>query len=68
MDYVDLWLVHWPPRGRALVPTWKELLAARGQGLARAVGVSNYSIAQLDELRATGRPAIEKAGGRQWLR
>jgi diketogulonate reductase-like aldo/keto reductase len=25
MDYVDLWLIHWPPRGRALVSTWKEL-------------------------------------------
>jgi 2,5-diketo-D-gluconate reductase A len=55
MDYVDLWLVHWPPRGRALVPTWRELLAIRDQGLARAVGVSNYSTAQLDELiAATG--------------
>jgi 2,5-diketo-D-gluconate reductase A len=52
MDHVDLWLVHWPPRGRALVSTWKELLAARNQGLARAVGVSNYSLAQLDELTA----------------
>jgi 2,5-diketo-D-gluconate reductase A len=51
-DYVDLWLVHWPPRGRALVPTWEALLAARDQGLARAVGVSNYSTAQLDELTA----------------
>jgi 2,5-diketo-D-gluconate reductase A len=54
-NYVDLWLVHWPPRGRALVSTWKELLAARDEGLARAVGVSNYSPAQLDELiTATG--------------
>jgi 2,5-diketo-D-gluconate reductase A len=53
MEYVDLWLVHWPPRGRALVSTWTELLAARDQGLARAVGVSNYSPAQLDELIAT---------------
>jgi 2,5-diketo-D-gluconate reductase A len=52
MDYVDLWLVHWPPRARALVPTWEALLAARDQGLARAVGVSNYSPAQLDELTA----------------
>jgi 2,5-diketo-D-gluconate reductase A len=52
MDHVDLWLVHWPPRGRALVSTWRELLAARDQGLARAVGVSNYSLAQLDELTA----------------
>jgi 2,5-diketo-D-gluconate reductase A len=56
MEYVDLWLVHWPPRGRALIPTWKELLAVRDQGLARAVGVSNYSMAQLDELiAATGQ-------------
>ena len=55
MDYVDLWLVHWPPRDRALVPTWKELLAVRDEGLARAVGVSNYRTAQLDELTtATG--------------
>jgi 2,5-diketo-D-gluconate reductase A len=55
-DYVDLWLVHWPPRGRrALVSTWKELLAVRDQGLARAVGVSNYSLGELDELvAATG--------------
>jgi 2,5-diketo-D-gluconate reductase A len=56
MDYVDLWLVHWPPRGRALVSTWQELLAARDRGLARAVGVSNYRTAQLDELiGATGQ-------------
>jgi 2,5-diketo-D-gluconate reductase A len=54
-DYVDLWLVHWPPRGRALVQTWKELLAVRNEGLAGAVGVSNYSTGQLDELiEATG--------------
>ena len=33
-DYVDLWLVHWPPRGRALVSTWQELLAVRDAGLA----------------------------------
>ncbi|HEU4896136.1 MAG TPA: aldo/keto reductase [Actinomycetota bacterium] len=52
MDYVDLWLVHWPPRGRALISTWEQLLAARDQGLARAVGVSNYSLAQLDQLAA----------------
>jgi 2,5-diketo-D-gluconate reductase A len=54
-DYVDLWLVHWPPGGRALVSAWEELLAVRDQGLARAVGVSNYSLGQLDELiAATG--------------
>ena len=55
MDYVDLWLIHWPPASRVGVQTWKALLAVRDEGLARAVGVSNYSVAQLDELiRATG--------------
>jgi 2,5-diketo-D-gluconate reductase A len=52
MDYVDLWLVHWPPRGRSLASTWKEVLAVRDEGLARAAGVSNHSIGQLDELTA----------------
>ena len=54
--YVDLWLIHWPPRRGAALPTWQALLAVRDQGLARAVGVSNYSIGQLDELiGATGQ-------------
>jgi 2,5-diketo-D-gluconate reductase A len=61
-DYVDLWLVHWPPRGRPHPQTWREFLAAREQGLARAVGVSNYSIAHIDELAAaTGQaPAVNQ--------
>jgi Aldo/keto reductase family len=66
MDHVDLWLVHWPPRARSLVSTWKELLAARDQGMARAVGVSNYSTAQLDELIGAtgGRPRSTRSRGR----
>ncbi len=61
-DYVDLWLVHWPPRGRASVLTWREMLALRDEGLARAVGVSNYSIPLIDELTAeTGEaPAVNQ--------
>jgi 2,5-diketo-D-gluconate reductase A len=54
---VDLWLVHWPPAGRALTPVWREFLALRDEGRARAVGVSNYSLAQIDRLiEATGQP------------
>ena len=61
-DHVDLWLVHWPPGGRARPEVWRELLAARDRGLARAVGVSNYSIRQIDELiDATGQaPAVNQ--------
>ncbi len=56
-DYVDLWLVHWPPAGRAAPQMWQEFLEARSRGQARAVGVSNYRTDQIDELiRATGQP------------
>jgi diketogulonate reductase-like aldo/keto reductase len=54
-DQVDLWLIHWPPR--AIVPAWRALLEAKAAGLARDVGVSNFSIRQIDELTdATGEP------------
>ena len=61
-DYVDLWLVHWPPRRGATVSVWKEFVAARGDGLVRTIGVSNFDPAQIDELtRATGvTPAVDQ--------
>ena len=49
-DYVDLWLVHWPPAPRALTHMWREFLDLRGAGMTRAVGVSNFSLAQIDTL------------------
>jgi diketogulonate reductase-like aldo/keto reductase len=62
VDYVDLWLIHWPPGGRAAVTTWEAFLAAREAGKVRAVGVSNYDLAQVDELTAaTGSgPAVNQ--------
>lgn len=61
-SYVDLWLVHWPPPIRVLAPVWREFLSLRDQGLTRAVGVSNYSIPQIDRLiQATGEaPAVNQ--------
>ncbi len=61
-DYVDLWLIHWPPAGRAAPPMWLEFLEARSRGQARAVGVSNYRTDQVDELiRATGQaPSVNQ--------
>jgi diketogulonate reductase-like aldo/keto reductase len=61
-DYVDLWLVHWPPRRQVLVPLWRELLALRDESRCRAVGVSNYDLGQIDQLiQATQeRPAVNQ--------
>jgi 2,5-diketo-D-gluconate reductase A len=61
-DYVDLWLIHWPPPGGARPDVWERLLELQAEGLAREVGVSNYSVSQIDELeRATGRlPAVNQ--------
>jgi 2,5-diketo-D-gluconate reductase A len=52
VDYVDLWLVHWPPNGHASPQTWEKLIQAQQDGLARSIGVSNYSLKQIDELTA----------------
>jgi diketogulonate reductase-like aldo/keto reductase len=61
-DFVDLWLVHWPPHGGASPDMWKAFIEALEQGKTRAIGVSNYSIAQIDELiAATGQaPALNQ--------
>jgi 2,5-diketo-D-gluconate reductase A len=61
-DYVDLWLIHWPVDGGASIQTWRALLAARDAGLAKAVGVSNYDPAKIDELiQASGEaPAVNQ--------
>jgi 2,5-diketo-D-gluconate reductase A len=62
VDAVDLWLVHWPPNKQATPQTWAQFIALRDEGLVRAIGVSNYSIAQIDELvAATGEaPSINQ--------
>jgi diketogulonate reductase-like aldo/keto reductase len=60
LDSVDLWLVHWPPNDA--VTMWQAFVQAQADGLAKDVGVSNFSLAQLDELeQATGvKPAVNQ--------
>ena len=56
LDYVDLYLIHWPVPGLRQ-ESWKALLKIRDEGLARSIGVSNYTSRHLEELlRATPAP------------
>lgn len=62
-DYLDLWLIHWPPsRASDRRALWTELLAVQAEGYVRDVGVSNFSLAQIDEItEATGQaPAVNQ--------
>ncbi|WP_306366384.1 aldo/keto reductase [Nocardiopsis sp. CC223A] len=44
LDYVDLYLIHWPvPAQDAYIDTWKVLERIAAEGRAKAVGVSNFS-------------------------
>jgi 2,5-diketo-D-gluconate reductase A len=62
VDRVDLWLVHWPPNGQASPEVWAKVVEAQQDGLATNIGVSNYSLEQIDELvAATGvTPAVNQ--------
>jgi diketogulonate reductase-like aldo/keto reductase len=61
-DHVDLWLIHWPPGRGASPRVWEQFIQIRDAGLTRAIGVSNYDPAEIDELvRATGQsPAVNQ--------
>jgi 2,5-diketo-D-gluconate reductase A len=52
-DYVDLLLIHWPlPARDEYVSTWRTFEKLHADGLARAIGVSNFKPAHLDRLAA----------------
>jgi 2,5-diketo-D-gluconate reductase A len=63
LDVIDLYLIHWPlPRRDLYIETWKALARIYDRGLARAIGVSNFTIPHLTRLsRETGViPAVNQ--------
>lgn len=49
LDYVDLYLIHWPVPG-CFLNTWKEMEKLLESGRAQSIGVSNFDIRHLEEL------------------
>ncbi|MCL2875836.1 MAG: aldo/keto reductase [Betaproteobacteria bacterium] len=51
LDYVDLYLIHWPMphRGRYL-DSWRALITLQNEGRVRSIGVSNFQIPHLQHL------------------
>ena len=60
VDYVDLYLVHWPRGGATWA--WPAMEQAHRLGLARSIGVSNFSINELREVTAGAvvLPAVDQ--------
>ncbi|MCV3295977.1 MAG: aldo/keto reductase [Oenococcus sp.] len=51
IDYLDLYLIHWPNPKRGLyLEAWQALIEARKQGLVRSIGVSNFTAEHLDKI------------------
>lgn len=52
LDYVDLYLIHWPVPG-CFCDTWKIMEKLQSQGKIKSIGVSNFSIQDLETLMAS---------------
>ncbi|MFJ3670629.1 aldo/keto reductase [Streptomyces sp. NPDC090106] len=51
VDYVDLYLVHWPlPRVDKYVDSWRAMIELREEGLVRSIGVSNFTREHIERL------------------
>ncbi|MDI2091749.1 aldo/keto reductase [Commensalibacter oyaizuii] len=50
-DYIDLYQIHWPDDKTPIEETAAELEKLRKEGKIRAIGVSNFSTAQMDAIR-----------------
>ncbi|MFO7869904.1 MAG: aldo/keto reductase [Kiritimatiellia bacterium] len=62
MDYVDLYLIHWPVRG-VIAGTWEVMQKMRDEGKLRSIGVSNFTVRRFEEqfFKDTGEvPAVNQ--------
>lgn len=62
VDFIDLYYIHWPRRGRDMRPAMEGLEMARRQGKIGAVGVSNFSVGQMQQVAEVGRIDAHQLG------
>lgn len=70
LDYVDLYLIHWPCPSRGLfVETYKALETLYREGKVRAIGVSNFEPGHLEQLMQSAEvvPAVNQVEMHPWL-
>ena len=70
LDYVDMYLIHWPCPRKGLFPeTYRALETLYREGRVRAIGVSNFQPAHLDRLLQTAEvvPAVNQVELHPWL-
>ena len=71
LEYMDLYLIHWPraPSPQARLDSWRALERLRDDGVCRALGVSNYTIRHLEELRqhSSTVPAVDQVEFHPWV-
>ncbi|HEY4268977.1 MAG TPA: aldo/keto reductase [Galbitalea sp.] len=63
LDYLDLYLIHWPmPANDLYVDTWREFEGFADDGRAKAIGVSNFLVPHLEKLltETTVVPAVNQ--------
>jgi 2,5-diketo-D-gluconate reductase A len=68
VEHVDLWLVHAPADDRRNAAIWESFGQAQAAGTARDIGVSNFSVEQIDHVSSGGvMPSVNQIEWRPTL-
>lgn len=61
-EKIDLFYIHWPRKGKDMRPLMEGLEMARAQGKIGAIGVSNFSVAQMEQISEVGKINAHQLG------
>lgn len=71
LDYLDMYLIHWPApkRGLLYVDSWRAMEKLQAEGLIRSIGVSNFHGHHIDEILKVSQvvPAVNQIELHPWL-